>query len=107
MTKQRSTPAFDLNEIRELAKTDFIFPGKAERCAAKYGYTTAMVQDFLTELANGFFKSMESEKIKGEWQDVYRPYDGDKRLYIKLTIIEDEDGRQLKVTSFTEDGAIC
>jgi motility quorum-sensing regulator/GCU-specific mRNA interferase toxin len=39
-----------------------------------------------------FYKSMESEKIKGTYQDVYYTYDEDVKLYIKLQISFDGKG---------------
>ena len=49
-----------------------------------------------------FHKTMESQKFPGTMLDVYRPYLGALRLYVKWTVQDGADGPFLYVVSFKE-----
>jgi len=98
MEKRR--PHFILQVVLSLvSKPDAVrFTGVARRGAAELGMT---VDDMLAVLASltlsSFYISMTTYADSGQWQDVYRPDFRGKPLYLKLTIVPDE---QLLVVSF-------
>lgn len=79
---------YDLNELKRLLNnpTTRIITGVALREAASLGYssTVDMVHQVMRLRTSDVYKTMESEKCPGLWQDVYRINDGNNDLYIKI-----------------------
>jgi motility quorum-sensing regulator/GCU-specific mRNA interferase toxin len=79
---------YDLYELKDLLKNPAtrIITGLSRREAVSVGYASSsdMVKRVQELRKNEIYKTMESEKVPGLWQDVYRTNDGAIQLYIKL-----------------------
>jgi len=87
---------YDLNEIKELLKSpDTRIITRSSRIeAVRIGYASEldMVNRIQILNVNEIYKTMESNKCPGLWQDVYRTSDGAIDLYIKIQISQDGKG---------------
>lgn len=79
---------YNLNELKDLLKKPEtrIITQLSRREAVSLGY--ASDSDMANRIQNlrddEIYKTMESEKCPGLWQDVYRTSDGSVEIYIKL-----------------------
>jgi motility quorum-sensing regulator/GCU-specific mRNA interferase toxin len=81
-------PTYSLAEIQEKVRSGaFIVTRTASDTAGDLGFDEGeIVRCVLALSRTEFYKSMASQSVLGEWQDVYRPvYDG-IQLYVKLQI---------------------
>lgn len=81
-------PFYELSRIQHLARLgDYLVTRQAQRDSAALGIPLAGILACLAALTEGdFYKTMESERIPGLWQDAYRPTYSGLRLYVKLQI---------------------
>jgi motility quorum-sensing regulator/GCU-specific mRNA interferase toxin len=95
----RGQPTYDLQEIQRLVGQGPISSSVtkvAREGAAQLQWRYDEIVEAVLELTPGhFFKSMESEKVPGFWQDVYHLQFRGKWLYIKLQL--GPDGRAFVV----------
>lgn len=87
---------YDLELIKSLlqnAETRFI-TRRSRKEAYELGYPSVddMIQRVLKIKSDEIDKTMTSDADSSLWQDVYKTYDDDCLLYIKLQISHDGDG---------------
>lgn len=86
----RGQPTYDLHELQRLIGQGPISSSitkAAEQGARDLGWDKDDIVDAVLELTTQhFYKSMESERMPGLWQDVYHLEFRSKRLYIKLQL---------------------
>jgi motility quorum-sensing regulator/GCU-specific mRNA interferase toxin len=84
----RGVPAYDLQQLQQLIGQGLVsswIMGTAKTGAAQLGLGEEEIVDAVLQLTAGhFYKSMESERFPGLWQDVYHLDYRGVRLYIKL-----------------------
>ena len=82
------TATYDLNELQALLRNPNrrILTRVCVQNAVSLGYSSEqdIVDRILKLRSDEIYKTMESNKIKGLWQDVYLSDDGSRILYIKL-----------------------
>ena len=95
---------YDLNEIKELLKdpdTRIITQcSRIEAVELGYASPSDMVNRIQSLSVHEIYKTMESVKIPGLWQDVYRTSDGSIDLYIKIQ--KSYDGKKGVIIQFKE-----
>lgn len=83
-------PTYDLHELQRLIGQGLLsssFTRAAEEGAAAFGWDRDVITEAVLELTTRhFYKSMESERMPGLWQDVYHLEFRGIRLYIKLQV---------------------
>ncbi|HEX2210289.1 MAG TPA: type II toxin-antitoxin system MqsR family toxin [Longimicrobium sp.] len=86
----RGQPAYDLEQLQRLigqGPMSFAITRTAEEGAAKLNWDRSDIVEAVLELtAQHFYKSMESERMPGLWQDVYHLECRGIWLYIKLQL---------------------
>ena len=86
----RGQPTYDLQELQRLIGQGPVsswFTGTAKDGADLLGLGDEDIVDVVLSLTRAcFYKSMESERLPGLWQDVYHAEYRGLRLYIKLQI---------------------
>ena len=82
------TATYDLNELQTLLRDPDrrILTRVCVQNAVSLGYSSEqdIVDRVLQLTSDEIYKTMESNKMAGLWQDVYRSDDGSRALYIKL-----------------------
>jgi motility quorum-sensing regulator / GCU-specific mRNA interferase toxin len=86
----RGEPTYDLHELQRLIGQGAISSSVtrvAEEGAVGFGWSRDdIVEAVLALTAQDFYKSMESERMPGSWQDVYHLEFRGVSLYIKLQL---------------------
>lgn len=73
----------------------------ARRGALELGFDESDILECISGLSLGhFYKSMESHRNAGAWQDVYRPVLGAIPLYVKVQIVGVDPNDLTVVISF-------
>lgn len=89
----RGQPTYDLQELQRLIGQGPISSSVtkvAQEGAAEFRWDRADIVEAVLELAGQhFYKSMESERMPGFWQDVYHLEFRGVPLYIKLQMAAD------------------
>lgn len=84
----RGVPTYDLQQLQQLIGQGLVsswIMGTAKTGAAQLGFADEEIVDAVLQLTpQHFYKSMESERFPGLWQDVYHLDYRGVRLYIKL-----------------------
>ncbi|HEX8244175.1 MAG TPA: type II toxin-antitoxin system MqsR family toxin [Longimicrobium sp.] len=97
--KSRATPTYDLERIQQLVgqgPITFRFTTAALHGAAALDLSeNDIVEAVLSLTSSCFYKSMESERLPGLWQDVYHLTYRGVVLYLKVQI--DQSGRAVVV----------
>lgn len=87
---RRERPTYDLGHIQALVARGApwrVTTLEAHANAALLGFDDGDIVDTVLELRpRDFYKSMESERHPGLWQDVYRASRRGIRLYVKLQL---------------------
>lgn len=95
----RGEPTYDLQELQRLigqGPVSSTITRVAEQGVVKFGWKSGDIVEAVLELTSEhFYKSMESERIPGLWQDVYHLKFRGSWLYIKLQL--GVDGRAIVV----------
>ena len=95
----KGDPRYDLQELQRLLGQGLVsswIMGTAKQGAALLGFGEEHIVEAVLELTpQHFYKSMESERCPGLWQDVYHHEHQGVRLYIKLQM--GLDGRAVVV----------
>jgi hypothetical protein len=99
---ERSAPAYDLDDVRQLVATgDFDVTARVRRHSRRKCWDPTFIAECLAMLGPGdFHKSQPHHSRYGAWLDIYRPVVDGRRRYIKFLV---EEGR-LIVLSFCDDG---
>jgi motility quorum-sensing regulator / GCU-specific mRNA interferase toxin len=86
----RGQPTYDLQELQRLIGQGPIsssITNVADEGASELGWSRSDIVEAVLELTNqDFYKSMESERLPGLWQDVYHLEFRGVWLYIKLQL---------------------
>lgn len=86
----RGTPTYDLQHLQQLVGqgplTRTITTVATEGASAAGFFIEHMVEAVLLLRPSDFYKTMESERVPGSWQDVYHLEYGGTQLYIKLQL---------------------
>jgi motility quorum-sensing regulator/GCU-specific mRNA interferase toxin len=103
--KKKQLPEYDLEEVQDLIrKGQWSMSDKAERDILNRDLTLNDALDIVCKLSpSQFQKSMESNNADyaGSWQDEYRYCVGNDDWYIKVQVLEDEEGiRKARIVSF-------
>ena len=79
-------PAYDLEELkRRVAGGAFVVTQQARRDAYRLELDAEDVRDCILDLSpDDFYKSMESEKVPEQKQDVYHAQHNGLEMYVKL-----------------------
>jgi motility quorum-sensing regulator / GCU-specific mRNA interferase toxin len=97
-------PHYPMEAVRQLAaaSTSRSVTLTATKGATSLGLETEDVWKVVQSLTlHDFYKAMESEKVPGLWQDVYKVRYGDQRLYVKVQLLRNDS--IVHVVSFKED----
>ena len=93
------TPTYDLQQVQWLVGQGELTRviSHAALCGADaLGFDREEIVEAVLSLSAGdFYKSMESERFPGLWQDVYHLWFNEAMLYVKLQI--DEKGRAVVI----------
>ena len=86
---KKKTRTYDLEDLKELLSGDetLCVTRRARKDAVFLGYPDeeAIIARVLKLKPSEFHESVESEEhFENEWQDVYKTFDGEKSIYIKL-----------------------
>ncbi len=100
---EKSTPHHNLDEVKSLVQAKAVrVTGTAVRSAFALDLEYPDILNTVLALSrNDFFKSMTSYSDHRSWQDVYHPNTEAGKVYLKLTIREEERVKVL-VLSFKE-----
>lgn len=84
----RRYPRYGLAEIQEKVRSgEFIITRVARETAGDLGFDEQGIVSCVLALSRAeFYKSMASQSVPGEWQDVYRPVVDGIPLYVKLQV---------------------
>lgn len=95
-------PHYDLARIKDLVLLGRrIITGMAVNGAAEMGFDESDIEDCVGALTDSdFYKTMESEQLRGAWQDVYRPVYCGIAVYLKLQLVGRADDPQAVVIQF-------
>jgi motility quorum-sensing regulator/GCU-specific mRNA interferase toxin len=91
---ERDSPHYDLQWIQyRLEAGDYWIERLAAQGAMSLGFDQQDILDCVLQLTPAdFYKSMESNKRPGFWQDVYKVVYCDVRIYVKIQIGHTGDG---------------
>jgi hypothetical protein len=97
-------PHYPLSEVQRAFSEDrFEVPARVARHLRSRGWDREFVQACVRDLRSEDFHTTQAHRTRGDaWLDVYRPYRGDQRLYVKVTVYE-QRGTFL-LLSFCVDG---
>jgi hypothetical protein len=86
-------PAYDTGLVRERFRTGrYVLPGRVKRYLRARGWDEDFVCLCALSLNSGcFHKTMPHDNRPGIWLDVYRPWVGGVRMYVKLTLHENDE----------------
>lgn len=94
------TPTYDLEEVQRLVGqgsiSRFISDAAREGAGSLDLGESLIVEAILMLSPSNFYKTMESERMPGLWQDVYHLTYREKDLYIKVQI--DAHGRAVVIS---------
>lgn len=97
--KKKHQPSYPASTFKRLfEKPERIISPDAEKGAGNLGFDVEDIEQVVFEILgpDNFYKTMESERFPGLWQDVYKPRYRGVSLYVKLQITESE-GEQTAV----------
>jgi hypothetical protein len=102
--EEKREPHYPLADVKAAVRADrYIIPGRVDEHMRSRGWRRAYAHECLLGLeVFDFHKSQAHRARPGVWLDVYRPRHCGERLYVKLTIHEDE--RRFILLSFCGDG---
>ena len=82
-------PRYSLDRVQRLVTADrYRVTDSARRGAMKLGLDESDIVECVAGLLPGhFYKTMESQRSAGTWQDVYRPSLSGITLYVKVQIV--------------------
>lgn len=82
-------PRYPLGRVQTLvARNRYLLTGSARRGAGELGFDESDIVDCVAGLLpEQFYKSMQSQRRMGTWQDVYRPSLDGIPLYVKVQIV--------------------
>jgi hypothetical protein len=90
-------PHYDLGSVRQkAARSVVVVPNRVDRYLR--GAAFSLVEELT---AADFHKSMPHDARPGVWLDVYRPFRGGRRWYVKFTM--HEDGERILLLSCSRD----
>jgi|SRR3972149_2249431 len=91
--RDKGTPHYNLNEFKEILRnentavvTDISIEGANKLELSRY----ELIEIVLNLKSSDFYKSMTHYLNYKLWQDVYRPFYKEKRLYVKIQIVDDK-----------------
>lgn len=95
-------PRYSLDRIQRLVAVNrYRVTDSARRGALELGLDESDIVECVAGLLPGhFYKTLESQRSAGIWQDAYRPSLGSIRLYVKVQIVGTDPTDLTVVTSF-------
>ena len=101
---ERDTPEYDLGEVRRaLAEGRYEITARVRRHMRRKGWTREDLVGCACALTRAdFHKSQQHLSREHVWLDVYRPWVGNERRYLKF--VSDDEVSRFVVLSFCTDG---
>lgn len=102
--RERNHPAYPLDEVHgAFACGRFKVTRRVARHLTRRGWGAETVCRCIGRLnTEDFYKSQEHLGVPGVWLDIYKPFMGRERLYVKF--LRMEEGDVFRVLSFCSDG---
>jgi hypothetical protein len=96
-------PVYPLGFVKDCAAAGRYFvPRRVQRYVRGADLTERFLVDCLAGLQlQDFHKSQEHSTRPGVWLDIYRPWIGRQRMYVKITLLE--NGQDLLILTFCRD----
>jgi len=101
---EKRTPHYSLSWVKALIEAD-----KVRSTVSALSGAAALGLDFdaMLDVVRGlrpadFYKSMTTHADHRTWQDVYRPTTDASQVYLKLTVVKDEQAEDALIVSFKE-----
>ena len=103
-----NVPTYPLQLVKHLIATARrVITLSSQQSAGELGLDEQDIVECIATLAERcFYKSMQSEKRPGTWQDVYRPTFAGFDLYVKVQIIGTSPNDTVVVISFKRSATI-
>lgn len=101
---ERLVPGYDLAGVQDAFRHGrFRVTARVLAYIASKGWTRCTIRSCVASLTpSDLFKSQQHFNRADAWLDIYRPFRGGERLYVKLTLLE--NGKEYLILSFCRDG---